>query len=86
MAAAGSSAKVGSAAEQGPQARLIALGVEQAREYPLGAGSTTLGSTPDNDIVLSDPGVSRHHARITRRGGRFRVTDLESTNGTYLNG
>ena len=37
-------------------------------------------------IVLSDQSVSRLHARISRDGNRFFITDLNSTNGTFRNG
>lgn len=47
---------------------------------------TTLGRWPDNDIVLPDRMVSRHHAQIRKVGSQFLLEDLESTNGTYVNG
>ena len=46
---------------------------------------TTVGRDKSNAIVLVSPGVSRHHARIVRRGGTFSVEDLGSSNGTWLN-
>lgn len=45
-----------------------------------------IGRGPDNDVVLDAPSVSRYHAQVERIGKRFRVKDLESTNGTYVNG
>ena len=39
----------------------------------------------DNDAVLHSVGVSRHHAKITREGDEFFISDLNSTNGTYIN-
>jgi len=53
--------------------------------YPV-PGQLTLGRLSDNDVVLNSEGVSRHHARIYRSGGDWFVTDLESRNGTILNG
>ncbi len=44
----------------------------------------TIGRTEDNDIALDTPNVSRHHARIESDGITYRVTDLDSTNGTYI--
>jgi pSer/pThr/pTyr-binding forkhead associated (FHA) protein len=41
---------------------------------------------PECDIVVSDPAVSRRHAEIRRRDGQFVVVDLDSTNGTRVNG
>lgn len=45
-----------------------------------------IGRAASCDIVVCDSGVSRRHAEITRDGGRFCITDLESTNGTFVNG
>ncbi|HYC89977.1 MAG TPA: ATP-binding cassette domain-containing protein [Thermoanaerobaculia bacterium] len=44
------------------------------------------GRTPDNDLPIDHPLVSRHHARFARTGSEWTVTDLGSTNGTYVNG
>lgn len=44
----------------------------------------TLGSAPDNDVVIVDPTVSRNHAEILRCGEGYLLRDLESTNGTSL--
>ncbi len=57
-----------------------AAGVEAA--LPLAV--IRLGSAPDNDVVLPSPGVSRYHAEIRVEAGRLRVTDLGSTNGTWV--
>jgi hypothetical protein len=46
----------------------------------------TVGRAADNDLVLSDPEVSRHHARLEPDGQHWRAVDLGSTNGTWLNG
>jgi two-component system, cell cycle response regulator len=50
-------------------------------------GGTRLGRSADNTLQLQDPGVSRYHA-VLRSGedGKVRLTDLASTNGTFLNG
>jgi len=45
-----------------------------------------IGRIEDNDIVLDDSSVSRKHAKIAKEGGRYRLTDLGSHNGTFLNG
>lgn len=45
-----------------------------------------VGRHPDCDIVLSVPEVSRRHARLVLRDGIWSVQDLESTNGTFVNG
>jgi Protein of unknown function (DUF3662)/FHA domain len=46
----------------------------------------TIGRLSSNDVVLSDPNVSRRHAEIRTNGGRWVLTDLGSTNGTLVNG
>ena len=59
---------------------------ELGRRYVLGSGTTTIGRTPTNSIPNSDDSVSRAHARIDgSSGGKFTVTDLHSTNGTFVN-
>jgi pSer/pThr/pTyr-binding forkhead associated (FHA) protein len=45
-----------------------------------------IGRAPDNDLVLADDRISRHHARIQGRGGVLVLTDLDSTNGSFVNG
>ena len=45
-----------------------------------------MGRAPDNDVVVSDPGVSRHHAELCNVAGTYRIVDLDSTNGTFVNG
>lgn len=50
-------------------------------------GSTlTIGRSSDNDLVLADARVSRHHARIAGRRGTLVYADLGSTNGSRVNG
>lgn len=45
-----------------------------------------IGRMSTNDVVLSDPNVSRRHAELRRAGGRWMLVDLGSTNGTTVNG
>lgn len=45
-----------------------------------------VGRDADNDIVVDDFLVSRHHLRIEAKNGRYWAVDLDSTNGTYVNG
>jgi len=44
-----------------------------------------IGRETNSDVVLSDPGVSRHHAILAWREGGFEIADLGSTNGTRVN-
>ncbi len=54
--------------------------------YPLTRVTVDIGRARGNDIILDDPRVSRHHAQIRRRRGRFVIFDLDSANGTFVNG
>jgi len=54
-------------------------------KYNLESGTTTLGRHPESDIFLDDITVSRRHVEISHADGAFRVRDVGSLNGTYLN-
>ena len=54
------------------------------REYRLNGAATRIGRRDDNDIVLDDTEVSRHHAVIIDTGTGFVITDLRSTNGVEV--
>lgn len=47
---------------------------------------TRVGRLPDNDIVVNDKRVSRHHAEVAQRGDRWILRDVGSTNGIAVNG
>ncbi|GAC1559818.1 MAG: hypothetical protein NVS4B1_13180 [Ktedonobacteraceae bacterium] len=51
----------------------------------LGPGITVLGRTQDNQIVVNDVKASSHHAELRPTGQDYTITDLGSTNGTYVN-
>jgi len=59
-------------------------GQKIARE--IGKEGLTFGRNSDNDIVLKDLSVSRAHCKIIQEAGEFKIIDLESTNGTFVNG
>jgi phosphatidylserine/phosphatidylglycerophosphate/cardiolipin synthase-like enzyme len=54
--------------------------------YSLRQGTTSIGRSDENDIVIADVLVSRRHARITLDGAGCTLTDLGGGNGTFLNG
>lgn len=58
----------------------------ERRRLPLGAEPLLIGRDPENDLVLDDRRVSRRHAEVRLRLGRYTLYDLQSTNGTYVNG
>jgi pSer/pThr/pTyr-binding forkhead associated (FHA) protein len=53
-------------------------------EYPV-ESEATIGRLPDNTVVIDNPAVSGHHARVFVDGDRVVVEDLRSKNGTYVN-
>ncbi|RPI51548.1 MAG: FHA domain-containing protein, partial [Chloroflexi bacterium] len=59
---------------------------ESGQVFPLGFEVVTIGRHEDNTLVLPDPNVSRHHAEIAVHGGRWAIRDLDSANGTHVNG
>ncbi len=54
--------------------------------YPIDKNSVMIGRNPHCDICLDDGAVSRLHARIRFDGARFTIADVNSSNGTFLNG
>jgi pSer/pThr/pTyr-binding forkhead associated (FHA) protein len=60
-------------------------GDEVVKHFAVGP-MASIGRTTDNAVVIDSPGVSSHHACVFREGGLLLVEDLQSTNGTFLNG
>jgi hypothetical protein len=75
-----------SAKPRAPQGVIVAREGSVRREMPLTAEPITVGRDPKNDIVLDDRRVSRRHAEVRLRLGRYTLYDLQSTNGTFVNG
>ncbi|MFZ1375636.1 MAG: GGDEF domain-containing protein [Geothrix sp.] len=61
-------------------------GAALGRVFPLATGQVIVGRAPDSGVPLLDGEVSRQHARFRVEAGRVLVEDLESTNGTQVNG
>jgi DNA-binding SARP family transcriptional activator len=68
------------------QSAVAGLRDTAGRQYPLEAAATHIGRLSDNDIVLSDADVSRHHAAIIDTGTSFMIMDLRSANGVEVQG
>jgi pSer/pThr/pTyr-binding forkhead associated (FHA) protein len=67
-------------------ARLILMFSKQIiKEYPLVKDSVSIGRHDDNTIVIDNLAVSGYHARIDMAGSSYILTDLQSTNGTFVN-
>ena len=54
--------------------------------FPFEKDQLTIGKNPTNDLVLNEPEISREHCIISRDGSGYKITDLESANGVFLNG
>jgi hypothetical protein len=64
---------------------LVPIEGPQAGELLELRGRAIVGTAADCDVVLSDPSISSRHAEFIAGAGGFRLTDLGSTNGTYVN-
>jgi hypothetical protein len=75
-------------APRGPDGWLVAErggGLEHARRFDL-IGGLSIGRSKESDVQIEDRYASSLHARVFSREGRFYVEDMNSTNGTLLNG
>lgn len=82
-----SSPGVGGDATTDTASRLvITSGAKAGAEFPLGRDEITIGRSSDSAIIIRDDYTSTHHARIMLWNGRWMLQDLDSTNGTFLNG
>lgn len=71
----------------GRQASFVVLaGQEIGKTYELGLGDVTFGRSPECTIFVDEEQVSREHARVVRTEAGFLLKDLNSTNGTFVNG
>jgi pSer/pThr/pTyr-binding forkhead associated (FHA) protein len=67
--------------------RLVAVkGPLSGQTFYLDEPVVSIGRLGSNDVCLEDPFVSRHHCVIRNEGDEYRIEDLNSANGTYLNG
>jgi VWFA-related protein len=67
--------------------RLVFVGGPRAGEAVLVKGAKIrIGALPDNEIVIPSRTVSRYHAAIYRKGRQVEIEDLNSSNGTFVNG
>lgn len=69
----------------GPATLIVREEGRQAKTFRVLKADVTIGRLPDSDVVLTDPGASRRHARIRAENGAYLLTDLDSTNGTLVN-
>lgn len=69
-----------------PDPRFQLVACDTNLSYNLRRLRTKIGRQRDNDIVIQNDRVSRHHAEIAREGNRLLILDQESRNGVWLNG
>src|ERR1043165_5081270 len=65
--------------------KLIVKQGGSSRDFPLTKETISIGRTPENDIELKDSLISRKHTSIVKKGDRYVVYDLGSSNGTFVN-
>ena len=70
--------------ERSPDAAPFLI-VEGRRTVLLTRSIVTAGRSLDNDVIVNDSRVSRHHAQLRRRAGRYVIYDLGSSGGTFVN-
>jgi hypothetical protein len=72
--------------QSGASFRLIVRrGPQPNQQYDLTRDTITIGRDITNDIVINDPEVSRHHARLVQTATGYALEDLRSTNGAFVN-
>jgi len=64
---------------------VVLTGLQKGEDFRVREGPNIIGSAPDADIVLNDNAISGKHASLRYKDQRFTITDLDSTNGTFLN-
>ena len=74
-----------SAEELGVEREVVTLTMNGS-EHPVDRRSVVLGRSRESDIRVDDPNVSRRHAEVRQEGATYWLVDLDSTNGTELNG
>ncbi len=64
---------------------IIIRGSPQGHRFFLTQSEMTIGRDPSADISVSDEGISRKHAKLTKEESKICITDLGSSNGTFIN-
>lgn len=86
FSAQGSTNQGGGSFDSSSNTLTFTAGPRNGDTVDVGSQTLTIGRSPDNDIVINDPTVSRHHARVTVADGTYRIEDLGSNSGTRVDG
>jgi hypothetical protein len=81
----GAPTEAASLEQLGVERELVSLDVD-GTQHPIDKGSVVIGRSKDCDIRLADQNVSRRHAEVRQEGRTYWLIDLDSTNGTTVNG
>lgn len=68
------------------RARVVSLGADRSSVHELITPQVTIGREPGNDLMLKDRLSSKHHARLVLREDGYWLQDLDSRNGSFVNG
>jgi hypothetical protein len=78
--------RTGFAGLANPSGWFVAMdGGQKGEDFRVRDGQNILGSGSEADIVINDATISSRHASLRYKDGHFYLTDLDSSNGTYLN-
>jgi hypothetical protein len=86
VAATGSAPAVAKPAEQKATKLVVTAGEKVGTEIALAGRQLTIGRAGDSDLVVDDEYTSTHHAKLVFINGEWLIQDLDSTNGTLLDG
>lgn len=86
IAATGAAAASAKPAEQKATKLVVTAGEKTGTEIALAGRQLTIGRAGDSDLVVDDEYTSTHHAKLVFINGEWLVQDLDSTNGTLLDG
>ena len=64
----------------------ILNGPQAGKTFQLKEGENLVGRTPECQVIILSSGISKRHAKIIISGQKFSVVDLQSSNGTFVNG
>jgi diguanylate cyclase (GGDEF)-like protein len=73
------------ASRPGDACVIVIYGPDLGKRLQLGTAPFEIGRASGNDLFLDQESISRHHARVTFDGAQYWVSDLNSTNGTFVN-